>query len=137
MSGILSGFIDWVGGSDEPQTEVLPTQENPININSDNFDLSTYLDNLDKGIDAYGNFKAKTSPGADIGYFIQGLFSPLTNGLKSIGEPTIKETFKLVALVYAVGYAWSIIKSPPKRTYSYKSSNRFNYRGRGKGFTYG
>ena len=122
---------------DKEEPVVLPTQENPISINNNDFDLGEYLENLDKGIDAYGNFKAKTSVGADIGYFFQGLFSPLTNGLKSIGEPSILETAKLVGLVYAVGYAWSIIKSPPKRTYSYKSSNRFNYRGRGKGFTYG
>lgn len=133
----LSGLFDSIFGKDE-NLEVIP-KDTPKEINfvNNDFDLGEFLDNLDQGIDIYGNYKATTGPGAEVGYFLQGLFSPLTNALKSIGEPSILETAKLVGLVYAVGYAWSIIKSPPKRTYSYKSSNRFNYRGRGKGFSYG
>ncbi len=128
-----NNFKNWWTGKEEE----LPIQEEPFIVNEENFDLGEFLDNLDKGIDAYGNYKASTGAGAEIGYFLQGIFSPFTNALKSIGEPTIPETLKLVGLLYAVGYTWSVIKSPPKRTYNYQSRNRFEYKGRGKGFTYG
>ena len=49
----------------------------------------------------------------------------------------IPETIKIVAFIYALTYAYTNIKQPPKRSYTYKSSNRLNYRGKGRGFSYG